>query len=144
MLVKELIAIKTIARPERRLLIRANPYNVMGGWRGVHDFLNIILPCLDVERINVLFHLRKKYGHGQVWHVLKRLCKAKSELFTLYVQHAIHKIDPGFRANEAVRHIVGQRRLVRDQAFDLRVGEQLRFFLPCKECCIRAHALAQK
>ena len=63
MLIEILVPVKPLACIKRRVLIGADPNDAMLRWGRIHDFLNIVLPSLLVERINVIFHLRIKQRH---------------------------------------------------------------------------------
>ena len=114
MRIEILIPVKPLACTKRRILIGANPNDTMRRWVCIHNFLNIVLPSLVVERINVIFHLRIERGHRKTWNIIKRFGKSKPEFFLLRVQHTPNQILSGFGANEAIGHIVRQCRLVGD------------------------------
>ena len=77
MRIEILVPIKPLACTKRRILIGADPNDAMLRWGCIHDFLNIVLPGLLVECINVVFHLRVEHGHRQTWNIVKRLGKPK-------------------------------------------------------------------
>ena len=114
MRIEILVPIKPLACTKRRILIGADPNNAMLRWGCIHDFLNIVLPGLLVECINVIFHLRVEHGYRQTWNIVKRLGKSKPIFFLLRLQHTVNQIQSGFSANKTIGHIVRQCRLVGD------------------------------
>lgn len=103
MLIEVLVAIKPTASSKGRLLIWADPNDVMVGRGRIHDLLDIVLARLRVEGVNVLFYLRVKDWHRQAWHIINRLGKTEPMSFALCIQNAIHQIKAGFGANETVK-----------------------------------------
>lgn len=63
MRIEILVPVKPLACIKRLVLIGADPKDAVLCWGRIHGFLNIVLPGLLVERINVIFHLRIKQRH---------------------------------------------------------------------------------